>query len=73
MNDFLHACETHPLCFTCTQRSALFIQSPTVAGAKIEMASMIRHAEDKLKLKSSQGIAGRLTEVQIIQLFSELK
>lgn len=49
------------------------MQAPTIKGEKIEMASMIRHAEDKLNLKASQGIAGRLTEVQVIQLFSEIR
>ena len=39
----------------------------------IEMASMVRHAEDNLKLKENQGIVGRLSEAQIIRLFSELR
>lgn len=50
-------------------------QNPKPHGAKIVMASMVRHAEDKLNIKPTQGqgVKGRLTEGQIIQIFSDLR
>ena len=39
------------------------------------MASMVRHAEDQLNIKPTQGqgVKGRLTEGQIVQIFSDLR
>lgn len=48
-------------------------QNPTLNGEKIEMASTVRHAEDKLNIKPNKSIPGRLTEDQITQIFSDLR
>jgi hypothetical protein len=55
--------------------SAFFKQNPKPHGAKIVMASTVRHAEDKLNIKPipGQGVKGRLSEGQIIQIFSDLR
>ena len=51
----------------------LTYQNPHSIGPKIEMASTIRHAEDKLNIKINKSIPGRLTEDQITRIFSDLR
>ena len=48
-------------------------QNPKVHGAKIQMASMVRHAENKIKLKPNEVLAGRLSESQINEIFHDLR
>lgn len=76
-------CHLHTLQFQPSRRSVkspltipithVFGQNPKHHGAKVQMASMIRHAENKLKLKPNEVLAGRLSESQINEIFHDLR